>query len=216
MTMNERLLRGAAVALLLSVPLARADGSALILGRESSLRLEGDSTLHPYSSAATELIVEGELLPAKAGGSLLDRAREDGLKGLAVRVPVRGLKSGKGGLDKNMRKALRAEEHPEIVFELEAYAMTPHPEEAGAFQAKASGRLTVAGEERPSELEAVIVPVEGGLRVRGSEELLMSDFGIKPPSMMLGTLKTEDRVVIHFDLTLGSGEETGAETRRER
>lgn len=214
--MTRHFRAAAAVAVLLALAV-RLGAAGLVLGRESSLRLEGDSTLHPYSSAATELLVEGEAEPPRgAGESLLDLARADGLKGLAVRVPVRGLKSGKGGLDKNMHKALRADKHPEIVFELESYALQPHPEERGAFRVKAAGSLSVAGERRPVELEADVRHAEGGLRVQGSEELLMSDFGIKPPAMMLGALKTDDKVVIHYDLVLGTGKEPGAGTRSER
>ena len=37
-----------------------------------------------------------------------------------------------------------------------------------------------------------------GLAVAGRQELLMTDFGIKPPSFMLGTLKTHNRIAVRF------------------
>jgi len=41
-----------------------------------------------------------------------------------------------------------------------------------------------------------------GIVLEGSKALLMSDFGIKPPTMFLGTLKTADRVVVEWRLVL--------------
>ena len=41
-----------------------------------------------------------------------------------------------------------------------------------------------------------------GIVLEGSKALLMSSYGIKPPSMFLGTLKTNDQVVIDFRLVL--------------
>ena len=32
--------------------------------------------------------------------------------------------------------------------------------------------------------------------------LLMSDYGIKPPTMMLGTMRTKNEVLVKFDLAL--------------
>ena len=43
---------------------------------------------------------------------------------------------------------------------------------------------------------------DGALRVKGSKEILMSDFGVRPPTLMMGTLKVRDRVVVNFDVVL--------------
>ena len=219
----QGILRRAAAILLLALsaaPLWAAQdpkpNPKLALRPESRLWLEGDSTLHAYSSTATKVSVEGEIEgPATLKRTLIGLAREKGLKGLAFRIPVQGLKSGKAGLDKNMRRALKADEFPEIVLRLEAYILAPQVAGAGIFQVRAAGRLEVAGKESTLELEAQASAADGRLRVRGVRELLMTDFGIKPPTMLLGALKTEDRVVVHYDLVLGLDEEPGMETRRE-
>jgi hypothetical protein len=38
--------------------------------------------------------------------------------------------------------------------------------------------------------------------VRGTRDLLMTEFGIKPPTMFMGMLKTDDKVTIKFELQL--------------
>src|SRR5688572_13691979 len=70
---------------------------------ESRLWLEGDSTLHSYQSSATEFAVAFDMSGAKP----FDEAIRTGtMKAVQVQVPVKALKSGKGGLDKRLWKAL--------------------------------------------------------------------------------------------------------------
>jgi hypothetical protein len=53
------------------------------------------------------------------------------------------------------------------------------------------------------EIDAIATPADnGGLRVKGSKEFLMSEFGVKPPSLMLGTMKVRDKVKVNFDVVL--------------
>jgi polyisoprenoid-binding protein YceI len=121
-----------------------------------------------------------------------------------LRVPVADMKSHKDGLDKNMRKALLAEKHPAIEFVLEKYTAS-QPEGADSMIVKADGKLTIAGVTKPIQIEAGARHENNGLRLRGHETVLMSDYGIKPPVMMMGTVKTGKEVVVYFDLVLVPG-----------
>jgi hypothetical protein len=42
----------------------------------------------------------------------------------------------------------------------------------------------------------------GRLLVSGTRDLLMTEFGIKPPTMFMGMLKTDDKITIKFELQL--------------
>jgi polyisoprenoid-binding protein YceI len=154
--------------------------------------LNGDSTLHAFSSTAT--IVNIQAVFAK------------GLPGtLEVEIPLSGLKSHSAGLDKNMRKALKEEKTPVLRFELTRY--DAGAERPGPFAIKAEGKLTIAGVTRETVLEAAGQVEKDGLHVIGTKELLMTDFGIAPPTMMMGTIKTADRIVVGFDVTLKENKE---------
>lgn len=168
--------------------------AAAAAGHEARVVLEGDSTMHRYSSTATIVEVSARVDAAEADFERAVRAGE--VRGLAVRVPVQGLRSGKAGLDKNMRSALKAEDHPWIRFELARYELSPDG------RLKAFGRLSAAGREKDAVLEGTGRFEEEGFLARGGVELRMTDFGIKPPTMFLGALKTDDRVVIAFELKL--------------
>lgn len=190
MTTTKRRLLTAVVLLLAG----RAAAATARLGEGSRLSLEGTSTLHSYESRATRLelslTTEKPLPEAVAAGQA---AR------MTVRVPVAGLKSPHSGLDKNLRKALKAGEFPDIVFVLSDYRVEGA---AGAEAVVARGELSVAGAARPVELNARLSWKRDSAVVDGKQPLLMSEFGVKPPSMMLGAIKTDDKIVVKYHLEL--------------
>jgi polyisoprenoid-binding protein YceI len=190
----------AAVALVAAEPAAPT--TSLGLAPDSRLWLAGDSTLHPYTSNATKVEATARVDGSLSGGPAVARAVivEGGLKSLSVSVPVEGLKSGESGLDKNLRKALKRESAPVIRFTLVDYKTEPAQD--GGLVVKARGRLAIAGVEKEVLVEGACRFGPEGIEVTGAKDLLMSDFGIKPPTIMFGAVKTADMVVVHFDLKL--------------
>jgi len=64
-----------------------------------------------------------------------------------------------------------------------------------------TGLLKVAGTEQVISLEGVAHQGDSGtITFRGQKGLLMTDFGIKPPTVMFGTMRAADPVEIHFSL----------------
>ena len=178
-----------------SLPEARP---RIALAPGSQLMLRGKSTLHDYASAATRMELAVELVDAlPAGASPLARLTQPGaVKSIVLTIPVEAMKSEKNGLDKNMYKALKAAENPNIVFRLTSPAIAS----GAAFHA--GGELELAGKSQPIEVDVRASETTEGIVLEGSKALLMSDFGIKPPTMFLGTLKTADRVVVEWRLVL--------------
>jgi len=182
---------------------SRSASAGAVLGAGSRLWLTGKSTMHDYESAATDWSVamtprSGFTDPADAAATE-KLVRESGVEKLMVTVPVAKLKSEKDGLDKNLQKALKADKFPNIDVTIDHYVVTPIGDSLGIT---AKGEITVAGKKQPLELTAVARPTPEGLRVIGQKPLLMTSFDVKPPKMMMGTIKTKDEVVIHFDLLL--------------
>lgn len=185
----KTLLNAALAVLLLALPAAAAE---LALAPSSRLWLEGDSSLHPYSSTAAVLNLAFTLeAPGPAAAAISTKAPAR----MTLRIPVADLKSAHAGLDKNLRKTLKAAEHPDIVFTLRSYALKDG-------NITAEGELTVAGRSRGVVLAARYGARDGAVTVEGEQALLMSDFGIKPPSMMLGAIKTADAVTVKYRLEL--------------
>lgn len=187
------------------------------LGAESRLWLQGTSTMHDYESGTRDLTLTLDLEPTGAppadAAGLDALIRSSGVRHVDVAVPVRTLRSKKAGLDKNLWKALRADEHPAIRFRLTRYTAAPARPASDSLAIQAEGTLEVAGASRPITLEAKAWRDASGLWLEGSKPLLMSQFGIKPPTMMMGTLRVADRVVVHFRLLLEPADgRTGSKT----
>jgi polyisoprenoid-binding protein YceI len=174
------------------------------LAAGSRIWLTGDSTLHAFTSTATNVTVSAQL--AASASEVRAAVAAGALKALAVTVPIDGLKSGDTGLDKNARKALKQETASSIVFTLASY--TSEESKDGSLLVKAHGQLAIAGVAKEVALEATCQFTPNAIQITGTKDILMTDFGIKPPTMMLGAVKTADKVVVHFDLKLQAADTT--------
>jgi hypothetical protein len=158
--------------------------------------LEGTSNIHAYTASTSTVRVTALEIAGTPEGDLLEHVLlPEGFKQFELAIPVASLSSPKDGIDKNMHKALKAAEHPEITFRLRRL------EPAGAAYL-AIGGLTIAGVEREVTLHLQVLRNGPALAVTGSTDLLMTDFGVTPPKAMLGMLKTNPKVQIRVELLL--------------
>ena len=179
--------------------------SSLPLFAQGAITLEsarvtvsGTSNVHAWSAASDAVRLATVKVAAAAEGDVLDAAlKPGGLEAFTVTVPVTSLKSPKGDIDKNMHKALMAEQHPEITFAVSRL------EPAGAPNSyRAVGTLTIAGKALEVPLIVAVERAGATLKATGSAPLVMTDFGVVPPKAMLGMLKTDPKVTITFDAVL--------------
>jgi polyisoprenoid-binding protein YceI len=118
----------------------------------------------------------------------------------SIAVPATQLDCGNGTMNEHMRKALKVKEHPTIEFRIASYTLT---KVADGMQAVLTGTLTLGGVARPVTIQALGKDEgDGTLRVTGTHEIRMTEYGLKPPTLMLGTLKVNERVTVGFDLLL--------------
>ena len=107
-----------------------------------------------------------------------------------------------------MYKTMNAARYPDIRFELSNYEIAQGASPA-EIAIDAKGKLSIAGVEREIHLPVTAIREGEVLRLRGSTPLLMTDYGIKPPTLMMGALRTANQIVVHFDLAVGT-KESGA------
>ena len=186
--------------------------SAVALGPGSTLWLTGKSTLHDYESRANALTLTlvpdpGSRAPTDAA-SLESLIRSSHVHGIDVLVPVRSLHSPKKAIDKNLWSALNADKHPNIRFRLSRYSLGSTSGDTLGIHAE--GRLEISGQEQPEKLEVQLCRTDKGVWLEGSKALRMSEFGIRPPRMMMGTLRVADEIVVHYRLLLVPGGEANA------
>ena len=173
-----------------------------IISSESKLRFEGTSTLHGYKCVAKE--ITGSFIMKEMISDSTTIRFSNAAIAVILQIPVLSIDSGKGKMDKKMRKLLKADDHPEIIFELTSLELTASPE-AGKdqVQLKTMGNVKVAGVEKTIALEVIgNLEANGTIRFTGSKKLLMTDFNIKPPTMFFGMLKTGNEITVYFEIAL--------------
>jgi polyisoprenoid-binding protein YceI len=183
---------------------ARAQSIRLAVAPESKLWIEGGSNLHGWSCKASSIdaMIDVDEAFLKSNSPTL-------LKKVQVKVPVRNLKCGHGGMDNNLYKALKADDAPDISYILGTFDVVPGASDA--FTVKSVGTLKIAGTEKTVNMDVTASKQpDGSLRAEGELPLLMTDFGVKPPTAMLGTLRTDNKVTVKFTLLVGSQTLTAA------
>jgi len=162
--------------------------------------LAGTSNIHPYTaSSSAARLVRLQLASGVPGANGWEQILEPGaLEAFEISIPAATLSSPKEGLDKNMHKALKVTEHPDITFRLSRL------EGAAASGAiRGVGILRIAGVEREVTLALKTLCTDTNVTVTGEVQLLMTDFGITPPKAMLGMLKTDPKVTVTFETVFG-------------
>jgi len=160
---------------------------------DSRLWLEGSSNVRDWRCDATSLDASIDL-DASAEQSGDARVRR-----VQVRVPTYSLTCGRSQMDHIMYKALHVDDEPDcrqIIGHFEVIA-----DDEALQSLVMQGTLRVAGVERvvrvPVQLEQLR---DGTMRARGALPILMTDYGISPPTALFGVLRTENRIVVKFDL----------------
>jgi len=109
-------------------------------------------------------------------------------------------------MDRDLQKALNAEEYPKIFIDLLETRYNPeHLKnlETGWFELEAKVNLTIAGVTKVKRIKAQARRTsENQFALKGAEAVQMSEFGIDPPTAMFGLIKVDDLITFHFDLTI--------------
>jgi polyisoprenoid-binding protein YceI len=186
-----------------SATVAGAQGTARVaVAPDSKLWIEGTSNLHGWSCKATTLEAAVELDAATANEVAI--APPKSLKRVQVKVPVKSIKCGHGGMDDNLYKALKADESPDISYILATFDAASG-EAKDSFTLHTVGTLTIAGKENNLTMDVIATRMpDGTVKATGVVPIKMTDYGIKPPTAIFGRLKTGDEVKINFELSVGA------------
>lgn len=178
----------------------------LALDTESRLWIDGSSTLHDFTCEAEELEGYGMLEDSRPKATHTSNSDESPSARAEVIVRVEVFDCGKKKMNRDFYKALKAEVYPVIRYELERVEVLSLPtDETDHYQLLTAGRIILAGVERRIDMAVVGQRMDDGrYRVQGRRLLQMSDFGIEPPTALLGLIRAHDRILVRFDLVASS------------
>jgi polyisoprenoid-binding protein YceI len=162
--------------------------------KDMDMKLSGTSTLHKWSMDAKTFSGDADF-NFKSGNS----GELTAVKSLTFSLVVANLKGSESGLNKNAYKALKANEYKDIDYKLISATITP--EKDNKYLIKAHGNLTIAGVTKEITMDVELaVNADKTITCTGSEKLNMTDYAVKPPTFMLGAMKTGDAITLDFTL----------------
>ena len=186
------------IALVAAAAMTANAQSRATLAPASKMWIEGTSNVHDWKVEAKDVDAQIEL---DAAG--LAAAPAKMVKKVTLTIPVKSLKSEHDKMDDNIRKALKADKNPEIIYSLTSIeAVTAETKEG--FTLKAAGTLNIAGVENAITSEIVATRLaDGTIKATGTVPVKMTAFQVKPPTAMLGAIKCGDEVKVKFDFVVG-------------
>jgi len=159
------------------------------LAKGYAVGIHGTSNLHDWDENVITVTGSGDV--DWNGDANFD------LNAMNITMVVNSIKSTEGSMmDKNTYKALKADDHPDITFVLAA------PVKAipvGAHTIAAKVNLTIAGVTKAIDVSVTsTAQAHGNISFEGSKTINMTDYGVKPPVALLGTMRTGDAITIKF------------------
>jgi len=154
---------------------------------ESKLFITGTSNVHDWKIEIKEFSVSGEI-------------SEKRISNLNVKINAFSFRSGQSIMDDKTVVAIKAKEYPSIFFKSSKLKF-----EEGNYSG--SGIIEMIG--RQKEVKFIVSQADTNkskIKLFGEVDLLMSDFGIQPPTAMFGRLETNDQITVHFDILINEPE----------
>lgn len=168
-----------------------AQESKVVLA-ESNLKVLGTSNLHDWE-------INARAMTGKASMTI-DGNELKAIKSLDFSVEVEQLKSGKSGMDNNTFKALNSKTYKTINFKLVSVAKITEKAENN-FTIETQGDLTISGVTKRINQTFAIKLTGKKVVFSGKTKIDMTTHGIKPPTALMGTIKTGKDVTVDFKVT---------------
>ena len=161
--------------------------------KNAKVIVNGKSNVHDWEMTSTGIESQG----------VFKFNSKDELIGLSVfnfTVLAKSLKSGKSSMDSRTYKSIKADEFPKISYKLTYAEVTMV--QANKYSIQTTGLLTIAGKTQSISMKVMaLVNADQSISCHGAEKLMLTDYGIEPPSFMLGAMKVGNDLIIKFDLS---------------
>lgn len=184
--MNCKSLFMLAVAVCISASISLQAQTLKLVPAKSNIVISGTSTLHAWDMKIAQVNGEGTSSASK-------------LTTFVVRIPVKSMKSAEGSImDGKAYDAFDAKKNPMITFTLTEPAAVKVTDKD--VEATLVGNLTMAGTTKKISVKTTGKVVAGGFQMKGAVALKMSEYGMKAPTAVFGTIKTGDGITVKFDV----------------
>lgn len=164
--------------------------------KDNLVKISGKSNVHDWTMNAENPVCEASFAAFSAEDNI-----PKSLTSLNFSVNAKSLKSESTSMNNRTYKAIKADAYPQITFKLREATVTP--QQKNKFTVNATGTLTIAGVSKVISLQVNgEVKSDNTIVCSGQEKIRLTDYGIQPPSFMLGAMKVGNDLSIAFTLHL--------------
>lgn len=164
--------------------------------KDNLIKVSGKSNVHDWTMTAENPVCEAVFTEFRAEENI-----PKSLTSLSFSVNAKSLKSESTSMNNRTYKAIKADAYPQITFKLRE--STVNPLQKNKFSLNATGTLTIAGVSKVITLQVNgEVKSDNTIVCTGQEKIKLTDYGIQPPSFMLGAMKVGNDLSIAFTLHL--------------
>lgn len=166
----------------------------------SVLRLDGKTNVASYSCQCEDQFTAQTFTLRKT-----TNPNQSTFSATSLEVRVRAFDCGNKLMNRDMYKALNADQYPNIRLELLQVIESPGYrliDSRGQWvNLKAQLRLTINGQIQECWIDAIGRKAsDQNFRFQGTKTLTMTQFGVTPPSPMMGAVRVRDEIKIFVDL----------------
>lgn len=164
----------------------------LATGQDVYIKVSGSSNVHDWTMISTLMESNGVFT---TGAQTLTA-----IKSFNFQLAVKSLKSEHKTMDSRMYKSVNESKYPTISYKLISATITQTSK--GKCLIESKGELTIGGATQPITMEVTAaVNFDNSITINGSKKIQLTDYGITPPSFMLGTMKVYNDLTIQFNIT---------------
>ena len=156
------------------------------LDSKSTFSVAGTSTLHDWEMKSTS--GTGTATLNIANGKLTE------IDALTVTLLAESVKSEKKSMDKVAYETLKTDKNKNIKYVLKS------AEKVNETTWELTGTYTIAGVSKVYKTSVKTMVTKEGLNLQGTNKITFTDFGMKSPTAMLGTIRTGQDLTIKFNL----------------
>lgn len=179
------------VVLLITVNLViKSQSSVVLIPGQSTVTIKGTSSIHDWEEQVGKFDVNLNLKFREKEIAGIDNVNFICKSGSII--------SDNSIMTNKTHSALQVEKYPDITFKL--ISIDNLTSKNGSFSGTLVGEVILVGVTKKISIAFSGTHSGNKISIKGSKELNMNDFNIKPPTAMLGTLKTGEKVNISFQL----------------
>jgi hypothetical protein len=163
----------------------------------SKLSIDGKTNINSFTCSIAKYTGTDTLVLQEGGKKI----RPVFVKG-SVGLDASTFDCGLAIMTADFRKTVKSEEYPAIVIDFISFERAPSYA-PGEEKFKGILKISLAGVTKLFEVDCSIeTKPTGMIHLKGGRAFTFADFGLKPPSRMMGTIKVQEELTVKFHLVL--------------